>query len=372
MFSAPQGVTFPSVQNLVKGWVPPNYRSRCLTLIYSGSQMGTLLALLLAPAIINTLGWRAVFYLFGSLGLVWVVAWDRLVAEIPPLFRPQCNVPREASATSPHAAVGAGGAAGAAGAGSGIASGDGAGCSAVDEYGVLDSHEGSTALDLYHDRYHERAPSPGGAGKPLPSSSAAADSSDDSNGASSSGGGMFGGSAWGSTFALGRKSKPSGATPRADAAAASSNASASAPSAASALGVSSRATASATTSASAGSISASGSGASATSIAVGAASHSGSSAGPAPGLAGALRQLADIPWGAFARSRAVWAIVAAHGAFGVGHYITLSWLPTYFSQQYGLDVRSSAYLALLPWVVRPFRLCDTKCDWNVVVDNAAS
>jgi ACS family sodium-dependent inorganic phosphate cotransporter len=37
---AGEGVTFPSVQNLVKGWVPPDARSRALTLIYSGSKGG--------------------------------------------------------------------------------------------------------------------------------------------------------------------------------------------------------------------------------------------------------------------------------------------------------------------------------------------
>jgi MFS transporter, ACS family, solute carrier family 17 (sodium-dependent inorganic phosphate cotransporter), other len=32
-----EGVTFPCVQNLIKGWSPSDTRSRCLSLVYSGA-----------------------------------------------------------------------------------------------------------------------------------------------------------------------------------------------------------------------------------------------------------------------------------------------------------------------------------------------
>jgi hypothetical protein len=38
MMGAGEGVTFPCVQKLVKGWVPADARSRALTLIYSGEK----------------------------------------------------------------------------------------------------------------------------------------------------------------------------------------------------------------------------------------------------------------------------------------------------------------------------------------------
>lgn len=41
--------------------VPTDSRSRALTLVYSGGQLGTILALLTAPIIIDHLGWPAVF-----------------------------------------------------------------------------------------------------------------------------------------------------------------------------------------------------------------------------------------------------------------------------------------------------------------------
>lgn len=38
-------------------------------------------------------------------------------------------------------------------------------------------------------------------------------------------------------------------------------------------------------------------------------------------------------------------------AAGVGHYVCLSWLPTYYNQEFGVDVQQSALLSVLPWFV---------------------
>ena len=35
-----------------------------------------------------------------------------------------------------------------------------------------------------------------------------------------------------------------------------------------------------------------------------------------------------------------------------GYFIYLSWMPSYFHQALGLDLRSSSFLAFLPWTVR--------------------
>jgi len=36
---------------------------------------------------------------------------------------------------------------------------------------------------------------------------------------------------------------------------------------------------------------------------------------------------------------------------GVGHYVCLSWLPTYYNQEFGVDVQQSALLSVLPWLI---------------------
>jgi ACS family sodium-dependent inorganic phosphate cotransporter len=81
-----EGTAYPCIQAVVKGWVPRDARSRALTLIYSGGQLGTIIALLTAPAIIGAAGWEAVFWVYGSLGALWLLAWQPLVAEVPPLY----------------------------------------------------------------------------------------------------------------------------------------------------------------------------------------------------------------------------------------------------------------------------------------------
>jgi len=56
----------------------------------------------------------------------------------------------------------------------------------------------------------------------------------------------------------------------------------------------------------------------------------------------------EIPWKAFAKSPAVWAMVYAHFCGNWGHYTLLSWLPTYFSQELHLDLTHAALLSILP------------------------
>eukprot|EP00775_Hariotina_reticulata_P004108 gene4108-4354_t len=69
-----EGVTFPCVQVLVKTSIPSDRRARSLSLIYSGHQLGSIIALLTSPAIILQLGWPWVFYLFSCLGFIWLAA----------------------------------------------------------------------------------------------------------------------------------------------------------------------------------------------------------------------------------------------------------------------------------------------------------
>jgi len=56
----------------------------------------------------------------------------------------------------------------------------------------------------------------------------------------------------------------------------------------------------------------------------------------------------SIPWTAFAKSPAVWAMIYAHFCGNWGHYTLLSWLPTYFSQELHLNLTNAALLSILP------------------------
>ncbi|EOY31229.1 Phosphate transporter 4,5 isoform 2 [Theobroma cacao] len=52
--------------------------------------------------------------------------------------------------------------------------------------------------------------------------------------------------------------------------------------------------------------------------------------------------LQDVPWKAFFRSPAVWAMIYTHFCGSWGHYTCLSWLPTYFSEELNLNLTEAA------------------------------
>lgn len=78
-----EAVTFPSIYSLFSRWLPVTERTRAIGLNASAIPLGTVFALLLTPVIVLALGWEWVFYLFGAVGIVWFVFWQRLAATEP-------------------------------------------------------------------------------------------------------------------------------------------------------------------------------------------------------------------------------------------------------------------------------------------------
>lgn len=62
----------------------------------------------------------------------------------------------------------------------------------------------------------------------------------------------------------------------------------------------------------------------------------------------ALTVINDAPWSTFFKSKAVWAMTIAHAANNWGLYNMLSWTPTFYAEQYDLNVRDSAFLSIFP------------------------
>ncbi|CAN0918172.1 Probable anion transporter 6, chloroplastic [Linum grandiflorum] len=58
--------------------------------------------------------------------------------------------------------------------------------------------------------------------------------------------------------------------------------------------------------------------------------------------------LKEVPWKAFFKSPAVWAMIYAHFCGSWGHYTCLSWLPTYFSEALDLNLTEAAWVSILP------------------------
>ena len=75
LLGAAEGFLIPVNSHLVAAWVPPAERGRAITAIQAGCHAGTLCAFTLSPKIMVRSGWQWCFYIFGSLGYVWLGFW---------------------------------------------------------------------------------------------------------------------------------------------------------------------------------------------------------------------------------------------------------------------------------------------------------
>ncbi|XP_044004830.1 vesicular glutamate transporter 2.2-like [Aphidius gifuensis] len=78
-----EGVTYPSVNSIWANWAPPLERSKLGTLSFSGASSGTVVALPLSSLIAESLGWPAVFYIYGFFGLIWYAMWLYFISDKP-------------------------------------------------------------------------------------------------------------------------------------------------------------------------------------------------------------------------------------------------------------------------------------------------
>lgn len=67
---------FPMVHGIMAKWSPPHERSRLVGFIISGIQLGTMATLALSGVLSSSdLGWPAVYYVSGAIGLACTVGW---------------------------------------------------------------------------------------------------------------------------------------------------------------------------------------------------------------------------------------------------------------------------------------------------------
>lgn len=78
-----EGVTYPCIHAVWARWAPPLERTRLATLAFSGSYVGTVVAMPVCAYLAKALGWESIFYFFGTLGLIWFSIWWVVVAETP-------------------------------------------------------------------------------------------------------------------------------------------------------------------------------------------------------------------------------------------------------------------------------------------------
>ncbi|CAH1397962.1 unnamed protein product [Nezara viridula] len=70
-----QGPLYPSLNVLMSNWSSANERGRLGAIVFAGAQIGNFVSMAISGIIISYLGWTGVFYIFGSLGIVWLAVW---------------------------------------------------------------------------------------------------------------------------------------------------------------------------------------------------------------------------------------------------------------------------------------------------------
>jgi MFS transporter, ACS family, hexuronate transporter len=77
LLGAGEGGGFPAATKAVSEWFPARERSTAMGIINAGTAVGAVIAPPAIAVIIQTLGWRWVFFLCGATGLIWLVWWMR-------------------------------------------------------------------------------------------------------------------------------------------------------------------------------------------------------------------------------------------------------------------------------------------------------
>ena len=84
LFGAGEAGAFPTASVAISNWFSPQTRGRAFGLMIMCSQLGGALSPLLVIPIQEAFGWRASFYVFGSLGVFWAAVWFWRFRDHPP------------------------------------------------------------------------------------------------------------------------------------------------------------------------------------------------------------------------------------------------------------------------------------------------
>ncbi|KAH6935243.1 hypothetical protein HPB50_004812 [Hyalomma asiaticum] len=81
-----EGLVFPAMHTMIALWTPITSRSRVISIVQSGSDVGAVVAMMASGVLAESTflgGWPSIFYVFGFAGIVWFVAWCLLAFDMP-------------------------------------------------------------------------------------------------------------------------------------------------------------------------------------------------------------------------------------------------------------------------------------------------
>jgi ACS family glucarate transporter-like MFS transporter len=83
LFGAGESGAFPTLSKVVYNWFPVKERGIVQGINFSGSRIGAAFALPLVAIIINKVGWRMTFVIFGCVGVLFALLWSWLFRNKP-------------------------------------------------------------------------------------------------------------------------------------------------------------------------------------------------------------------------------------------------------------------------------------------------
>jgi ACS family glucarate transporter-like MFS transporter len=75
LFGAGEAGAFPTASVIITRWFPVVERGRVQSMMWMGTRLGGALAPILSLWLADLFGWRSVFFIFGSLGIIWATVW---------------------------------------------------------------------------------------------------------------------------------------------------------------------------------------------------------------------------------------------------------------------------------------------------------
>ncbi|XP_062211794.1 probable anion transporter 7 isoform X2 [Phragmites australis] len=92
-----QGFIFPAIHTVLAQWVPPQERSRSVSLTTSGMYLGAACGMLFFPSLVKHMGPQSVFFVEAVLGVAWSVIWLKFSSDPPRTDLPKVAMPKVAS-----------------------------------------------------------------------------------------------------------------------------------------------------------------------------------------------------------------------------------------------------------------------------------
>jgi MFS transporter, ACS family, solute carrier family 17 (sodium-dependent inorganic phosphate cotransporter), other len=74
-FGLVQGVCFPSIMTMFARYLRQDEQTRANALVLAFTYLGAIVGNVTSAQIVATWGWRAVFYIFGCIGVLWLIPW---------------------------------------------------------------------------------------------------------------------------------------------------------------------------------------------------------------------------------------------------------------------------------------------------------